>query len=233
MYTAAIVLAGGAGRRFGGDIPKQFLEVNGKTIIEYSVDAFEKNPLIDEICIVAGKDYLGLMEEIARRRQWRKVRKILPGGKERSDSSFAAVNSYRNEDMNLLIHDGARPAVSQRIINDAAGALSSFKAVCTAVPSTDTIAVSDGRGLISQIPKREIMYQVQTPQGFFSKTIAKAYDLAFEDPAFKATDDCGVVKKYLPGVEIKIIEGSRDNIKITRPLDLKIFEQTLHFIQNE
>ena len=222
MKTAAAILAGGSGRRFGGTVPKQFVKVSGRMIIEYTVDAFEENSLINEICVVVNPEYMDIMNAVVKKNGWKKLAAVLPGGKERSDSSLAAVNYYRGQDMNILIHDAARPKVSQRIISEAAAALESFPAVCTACPASDTIAVADSEcETIAEIPPRRLMYHVQTPQGFRLDVIAGAYDAALKDPDFSATDDCGVVRKYLPEIPVKIIEGSPENIKITRADDIK------------
>ena len=225
MKTVAAILAGGSGKRFGGDTPKQFVKVYGRAIIEYTVDAFEENPLIDEICVVVNNAYINLMKEIAAENKWKKLAAILPGGRERCDSSLCAIGYYKGSDMNILIHDGARPMVNQRMITQTVQELAHFSAVCCACPATDTIAVSDdGNSEIRYIPPRHLMYQVQTPQGFSLKTIAQAYEKALKDPDFFATDDCGVVKAYLPDVQIKIVEGSPENIKITRQKDLEILQ---------
>ena len=222
MKVAAAILAGGSGRRFGGDVPKQFRLLSGKAVIEYSVDAFEKNELIDEICVVAGADYIGLAQEILRRRGCKKPAAVICGGKERYDSSLAAINFFKGRASHILIHDAARPMVSERIITEAVRSLAEYDAVCTAVCAADTIAVADpDTETIKEIPPRRLMYQVQTPQGFRLETIAAAYEAAVRDPSFAATDDCGVVRRYLPDVPIKIVEGSTENLKITYPEDLK------------
>ena len=114
----AIILAGGSGSRIGGTLPKQFLSVAGKKIIEHTIDVFENNDLIDEIAIVSKKEYTSDVERIVTTNQYHKVKKILTGGKERYDSSLAAISAYTNDDDNLLLHDAVRPLVNDRIIND-------------------------------------------------------------------------------------------------------------------
>ena len=221
--NAAAILAGGSGKRFGAEIPKQFVSVSGKTIIEYTIEAFEKNPLIDEICVVVNEAYMDIMNETAVKRGFSKLKAVIKGGLQRYDSSKAAIDYYKGQDINILIHDAARPNVSQDIITAAVRALNEYEAVCTALAAADTIAIASEKGLtISEIPPRSLMYQVQTPQGFRLDTIKRAYEKAFEDPDFHATDDCGVVKKYLPDVKIHIIKGSPENIKITYMDDLKL-----------
>lgn len=221
----AVVLAGGSGRRIGGDLPKQFIEVNDRAIIEYSVDAFEKCDGIDEIAVVVNKDFVSEINRIVARNSWTKVKKILDGGAERSDSSISAIKAYEGVNCNLIFHDAVRPLVSQRIIADVVGALKNYNAVAVSVPSTDTIIEVDESGkFIGRIPKRSTLRCQQTPQGFRYETISKAYMLAMTDTDFVATDDCGVVVRYLPDERIFIVDGDDSNIKITYKKDLKIME---------
>ena len=125
----AVILAGGSGQRFGSALPKQFLPLAGRTVIEYSVGAFEKCDAIDEIAVVMHPDFLPQMQEIIDRNGWKKVRKLLPGGAERYLSTLAALNAYEGRsDLNLIFHDAARPVVSQRIINETVTALQTHPA---------------------------------------------------------------------------------------------------------
>lgn len=221
----AVVLAGGSGRRIGGDLPKQFIEVNGRAIIEYSVDALEKCDGIDEIAVVVNKDFVSEINKIVARNSWTKVKKILDGGAERSDSSISAIKAYEGVNCNLIFHDAVRPLVSQRIIADVVDALKNNNAVAVSVPSTDTIIEVDESGkFIGRIPKRSTLRCQQTPQGFRYEIISKAYKLAMADSDFVATDDCGVVVRYLPDERIFIVDGDDSNIKITYKKDLKIME---------
>ena len=223
--NVAVVLAGGSGRRIGGDLPKQFLLVCGRRIIEYSIDAFEKNAGIDEIAVVVNKDFISLMEEIKAANSWSKLKHVLNGGNERYDSSISAIRAYEDVDCNMIFHDAVRPMVSQRIIADVVAALKNYNAVAVSVPSTDTIVEVDELGkFIGRIPKRSMLRCQQTPQAFRREIIARAYELALADPNFVATDDCGVVSRYLPDEKIFIVDGDDSNIKITYRKDLKIME---------
>ena len=226
--NVAVVLAGGSGRRIGGDLPKQFLSVGGRRIIEYSIDAFDKNTGIDEIAVVVNKDFVSLMEEIAAANSWSKLKHILNGGNERSDSSMSAIRAYAGIDCNLIFHDAVRPMVSQRIISDVVSALDTYNSVAVAVPATDTIVRVDESGrMISEILQRSLLRCQQTPQAFRYKTIAEAYKLALADSNFVATDDCGVVSHYLPNEKIFIVDGEDSNIKVTYPKDLSLLENLI------
>ena len=227
MKNIAIILAGGSGRRMGGALPKQFLEVNNRTILEYTIDNFERAECIDEIAIVTHPDYVDKMQQIISSNPWKKVARILLGGKERTDSTLSALRAYTNEDDRLLIHDGVRPMVSQQIIQNVCSALSEYDVVNLAIPAVDTIIeVKDG--VMVAAPRRDLLRQVQTPQGFKRETLALAYEIALADPDFMATDDCGVVFKYHPASPIKIVDGETSNIKITYKEDLEILKKHLN-----
>lgn len=222
--NVGIILAGGNGNRIGSTVPKQYLEVLGKTILEYSVDAFENCTQIDEIAIVANEKYINLVQDIIARNSWKKVRKVLNGGAERYDSSLSAINAYKNCDCNLIFHDSVRPLVSDRIITNTANALKKYNAVAVAVPATDTIVETDNGDFIDKILVRDTLRCQQTPQAFKIGTIKRAYEIALNDSKFTSTDDCGVVAKYLPEEKIFIVDGDDINIKITYPKDLAILE---------
>ena len=226
MKTAAIILAGGTGRRIGADIPKQLLKTGGRTIIEYTISAFEEHSLIDEICIVSHADWITQTEALVSRAGFRKVKHIITGGKERSDSSQAAIRLYEADDI-LLIHDGARPLVSRRIISDCVSAMKSCNAAGVAIPATDTVWQADTSRQLCTIPPRETLFLAQTPQVFRCSVIAEAYSLAAADTDFRPTDDCSVVARYLKKEKIKIIEGDSRNIKITNPQDLLLMQMLL------
>lgn len=229
ITNIAIILAGGSGHRFGTEMPKQFLPLAGKTVIEYSVEAFERCTEIDEIAVVMHADYLEQMQEIVNRNGWRKVCKLLPGGAERYLSTLSALEAYENmENVNLLFHDAARPAVSQRIIQETITALQTNPAVAVAIPSTDTVfEVTDDGNFITAIPSRKRLRCAQTPQAFRIDIIREAYRKALQDPHFTSTDDCGVLLRYCPDVPISIVLGDVTNMKLTYPDDAKVLERYL------
>ncbi len=225
-YNIAVILAGGSGSRMGGDLPKQFLPLGGKTVLEQAVDAFEQNPHIHETAIVCAPAWKEKVEEMTERNPWRKLKQILPGGQERYHSSLSAINAYKDLRANLLFHDAARPLVSQRIIDDVCAALQHHRAVDVALPCTDTILqVKDG--FIESVPDRNHLMHSQTPQAFRVEVIAQAYQNALQDPLFSTTDDCGVVLRYLPDVPVFIVPGEERNLKLTTPQDLPVLERLM------
>lgn len=230
--NVAVLLAGGSGRRMGGPEPKQFIKIHDRSILEHSIRAFHQHPQVDEIVIVAHADYIDRIQEIAA--PYPKVKHIVPGGKERYDSSLAAIAIYKSEELrvkseelNLLIHDAVRPLVSQRIITDCIDALQTYKAVDVAIPCTDTIVEVNAEGHICHITPRAMLRNVQTPQCFRLGTIAEAYERGLSDPNFITTDDCGVVHRYLPEEPIFVVSGETTNIKVTYPEDLILAEKIL------
>lgn len=228
----AVILAGGVGKRLGLSTPKQFFKVAGKMVVEHTVDVFERNPRIDEIAIVSNPYFISEFENITLRNGWRKVKRILKGGKERYDSSLAAIQAYADEDVSLIFHDAVRPLLSQRVLDDVIDALDSHDAIDVAVPSADTIIEVEG-DYISAIPDRSRLRRGQTPQAFAIDTIRKAYEKALTDPAFKATDDCGVVRKYMPEVPVYVVRGEETNMKLTYKEDTYMLDKFFQLRNSE
>ena len=236
MQNIAVILAGGIGARVGGILPKQLLPLqDGKSVLEHAVDAFEQSPCIDEVCIVMHPDYIAYAEQMLLANAWQKVSQIVPGGKERWESSVNAIRAYTPYTLhstpvtNLLLHDAARPFVSQEIIARVCEALEEHEAVTVAIPSTDTVyEMADGK--VARIPARSTIMRAQTPQAFRLELIAEAYTKALgadirDQQAcaachLPATDDCGIVHEYMPDVPIYIVEGEEQNKKITFKEDI-------------
>lgn len=228
----AIILAGGVGSRLGMSTPKQFFKVAGKMVVEHTIDVFERNQHIDEIAIVSNPALVADFENIVLRNKWRKVKKILKGGAERYYSSLSAITAYQNEDANLIFHDAVRPLVSQRIIDDVVKALDTHRAVNVAVPSADTIIEVDG-DFITNIPDRSRLRRGQTPQAFDRQLISDAYDKALKDPNFSTTDDCGVVRTYLPEEPIFVVRGEESNMKLTYREDTYMMDKLFQLKSTE
>ena len=227
MYNIAVILAGGIGVRVGGNMPKQLLPLaDGKTILEHSVDAFELADCVDEVCIVMHPDYICEAEKMLQVNDWQKVKYIVAGGKERWESSVNAIRLYQERleseqfaEANILLHDAARPFVSQRIIGDVCEALEIHEAVVVAIPSTDTVYEMQN-GCVARIPNRSTIMRAQTPQAFRLPLITKAYDIALNSENMQVTDDFGVVFNHIPTQPIHIVIGEEQNKKITFKEDI-------------
>ena len=239
MYNIAVILAGGIGARVGGNTPKQLLPLqDGKSVLEHAVNTFEQSPYIDEVCIVMHSDYIMHAEQMLLANAWQKVRHIIPGGKERWESSVQAMRRLgdeairrkaKDEEVNLLLHDAARPFVSQEIIARVCEALEEHEAVTVAIPSTDTVyEMVDGK--VARIPQRSTIMRAQTPQAFRLNLIAEAYAKALGVDSLSAeacatchlpaTDDCSIVHEHMPEILIHIVLGEEQNKKITFKEDI-------------
>jgi 2-C-methyl-D-erythritol 4-phosphate cytidylyltransferase len=225
MRTVAVVLAGGMGQRFGGDRPKQLHVLAGRTLVEHSVAAFEQAPGVAAVMIVMPPGLASQFDSDSHP----KVTGVIEGGVTRTDSTRCAIAALGPGECNVLFHDAARPLLDQRIIADCISALATDQAIGVAIPSSDTI-VEVADGMVTRMPRRETLARCQTPQGFRLSVIRRAYQLADADPAFPqrpATDDCGIVLRYLPDVPVRLVPGSERNIKVTYPGDLEVAEALL------
>ena len=212
-----IILASGSGSRYNAEVPKQFVKIAGKTVLEHTIEIFEKAEAIDEIIVVITPEYRTMAEEILLKNNYKKVSKLLNGGETRKESSYIGISSIEKEEANVFIHDCARPFLTQKIISDCINALANYNAVDVAIPSADTIIKVDENNVIQSIPHRASLRRGQTPQCFKLSTIKKAHELSKNDSNF--TDDCGLIVKYGLG-DVYVVEGDVENIKITYPSDI-------------
>ncbi|MGA2677670.1 MAG: 2-C-methyl-D-erythritol 4-phosphate cytidylyltransferase [Sedimentisphaerales bacterium] len=219
----AIILASGVGKRARHDIPKQFIKIAGKTIVEHTIEIFERSPDIDNIIIVVLPMYKTLIEEIILKNNYRKVSKILCGGETRRESSFIGIGAIKDDNDVVLLHDAIRPFLSERIITQCVSALKKYDAVDVAIPSADTIIRVNSGDTIEDIPVRKFMLRGQTPQGFRVGVIKKAHLMANKERSVQVTDDCGLVFKYNLA-KVHVVRGEENNIKITYPEDVFLAE---------
>jgi 2-C-methyl-D-erythritol 4-phosphate cytidylyltransferase len=239
MRMVAVVLGGGVGQRLGAGIPKQLLTLGGQTLIERCVAAFDQAPGVDEVLVVMARGYTGQVEAMLADGRYRKVTGVIEGGLTRPDSTRAALSAIAGsgagdagpddagpDDCGVLLHDAARPLVDQQIIAACVASLRVHDAAGVAVPASDTIVITDN-GVMQSMPSRERLLRCQTPQCFRLPVITRAHQLAAADPDFAPTDDCGVVLRYLPDVDVHIVPGSERNIKITYAQDLAVAEALL------
>ena len=231
MRMVAVVLGGGIGQRVGAALPKQLPRLGRRTLVEHCVAAFEQAPGIDEILVVMASGYVEQVRDMLADGGYGKVTGVIAGGAGRPDSTRVALAALAGAgrdpaDCGVLLHDAARPLVDQRIIADCVAALDLHEAAGVAVPASDTIVITDN-GVMHSMPRRETLWRCQTPQCFRLPVIARAHELAAADPDFAPTDDCGVVLRYLPAVDVHIVAGNERNMKITYPQDLAVAEALL------
>ena len=220
MSVCAVVPAGGAGTRMGGTVPKQFLELNGKPILYYTLKTLQDCGIISElILVVPEKEYVNACADWLAKPEI--VTKVVIGGEKRQDSVYNGFCEVSPQTEIVLVHDGVRPFLSRRMIQESVDVAREYGAAITAIPVYDTIKRVDTSGLVSQTVDREGLWRVQTPQVFRYELLKDAFKKANSEK-FYGTDE-GTLIEHL-GKPVKVVEGSEQNIKITRPEDLRLSE---------
>ena len=212
--VGAIIAAAGRGERMGGE-DKMFSPLAGKVVLAWAVDTFQKCPLIDQIVVVLAEHHLERGKKLAKEQGWSKVTDICPGGQQRQDSVRSGLSQLKDCHW-VIIHDGARPLVTEALIESGLEAAKETGAAVAAVPVTDTIKLASDDGFILGTPPRHSLQAVQTPQVFRFDIITEAHRRA----EGMATDDASLVERL--GYRVKLYMGSYDNIKITTPGDLAL-----------
>lgn len=222
--NGVIIVAAGSGSRMKRDINKQFIMLDGKEIIVHTIEKFYKNTDIDDIVVVikeSEEEYF--IDNVINKHGFDNI-KIAYGGNERQDSVYNGIKKLNEGCDIVLVHDGARPFVNESIIKNAITETKENNAVVVGVPVKDTIKVVNLDGNIVDTPNRSRLWSVQTPQAFKYEIIIKAYEDAYNDNYY-GTDDAMLVERI--GYNVKMIEGSYDNIKITTEEDLHFGIQIL------
>lgn len=227
----AVILAGGTGSRMGStDMPKQFLEIKGKPIINHTIEKFLPNPQFEKVIVLSPKAWIGHTKEIIRKYTGKSDKiAVIEGGSTRNETIMNAINYIDKEyglddDTVIVTHDSVRPFVTHRIIEDNIKTALSCGACDTVIPATDTIVEGDGSA-ITAIPDRRKMYQGQTPQSFKAKLLRDVYNSLTAEEKDILTDAAKIL--VMKGMEVKLVKGETYNIKITYPYDLKIARSLL------
>ena len=237
----AVVLAAGSGSRMKSDVAKQYMSLCGKPLIWYALHAIEESSVIDDCILVTGAEDISYVEEeIVARYGFGKVDTVVAGGKERYDSVYCALQviadgrlNISNEDGYVFIHDGARPFLTEEILQRCYEEVKLSGACVAGMPVKDTVKIADRNGYASQTPDRTFVWQIQTPQVFDTPLIIEAYEKLMREKdrmhneKIKITDDAMVVETFT-NMPVKLVQGSYDNIKITTPDDLMIAETFLN-----
>lgn len=219
----AVIVAAGAGRRMGGPVSKQYMELKGKPVLAYTIEPFQNSSRITGIILVVNagqEDYVQL--HIVNRYGFSKVRKICAGGAERYDSVYRGLKAAGPCDY-IFIHDGVRPFVTEEIIERGYLVAQEYGSAICGVPSKDTIKIADASGIVEETPQRSRVWTVQTPQIFRYSEIMKAYEELQGFDRTGITDDA-MVLETMGGTNIRMFTGSYSNIKLTTPEDLDLAE---------
>ena len=221
-------------------VQKQFLEIQGYPVLYYSLRCFQESPLIQDIILVTGEESISYCkEEIVQKYHFTKVNIITSGGAERYLSVGRALQliadgrlKVPNEHGYVFIHDGARPFLTEKILEDTYAAAVQYQACVAAVQSKDTVKISDGEGFALSTPDRRTVWNIQTPQVFETSLILQAYERLknrlpkLQEQGIQVTDDASVVEMFTES-RVKLVEASYQNIKITTPEDMKTAEAFL------
>jgi len=224
INAAAIITAAGLGKRFNGkgtdELPKQFIPLSGKPIIVYPIQSFEGSDLIQEIIVVVPESWVEYTKnEIVDKYGLKKVSKVIAGGTQRQQSVEKGFHSISSRPQIVVVHDGVRPFVTLDIIEEVVAEAGKSGGAIAAFPSTDTIKKSSPEQFIENTAPRDNIWFAQTPQAFRYDVLKQAFEKASED-GYLATDESQLVERL--GMEVKLVKGSKYNIKITTPEDLEM-----------
>ncbi|MFH1245630.1 MAG: 2-C-methyl-D-erythritol 4-phosphate cytidylyltransferase [Candidatus Omnitrophota bacterium] len=216
----AIVLAGGYSRRMKMDVPKQVLNIAGRPLLAYTLDVFEQTKEIDSIILVSHKKIISRCQSLIAEYGFKKVEQICPGGRTRQESVFNALKEIKPCTY-VLVHDGVRPLLTEKIILDIIKAVKRFKAASCAIKATDTI-VEAKSGMLNAVLSRDKLWQIQTPQAFRFDLLLRAHNQARERKIKDASDDAQLMLALRR--KVKLVTASPGNIKVTTPADLSLLK---------
>lgn len=235
--NVAVIFAGGSGKRMNsGSRPKQFLELNGKPVIIYTLEIFENHPQIDAICVVCLETWIPFLKKQLQRFDITKVVDIVPGGKTGQDSIYkglcAAENwaKAKNYDVNVLIHDGVRPLITEKTVSDNIEMCSQKGNCITCVPATETFIIKQPLNLAC-IPEREHSLIARAPQSFKLVDILSAHKKAIDEGKHDFIDSCTLMSHY--GHQMNTVMGPMENIKITTPTDFFVFRAMIEMREKQ
>ena len=223
-YTSAVILAAGSSTRMGEDVSKQFLCVAGLPVVARSVIEFENSDYIDEIIIVAKKDEVSLYDRFVEEYGITKPFKVIEGGETRQISARNGVDAVNDKSKFIAIHDAARCLITKELIERVCRGAYIHKGAVLAIRATDTVKIGDKSAFVESTPDRKTAWQAQTPQVFGVNAFRAAAYIA-RDEKFEGTDDASLLEHIR--IPVKLVEGSRENIKITEKSDVYYAEAVL------
>lgn len=222
----ALIFAGGVGSRMNSKArPKQFLEIHGKPILIHTIEHFELHPEIDNICVVVVKDWVEYTKILIERYNLKKVKWIIPGGKSALESQFLGMNSIKSdvqisEKDIILIHDGVRPLINEKLISDCINGVKNFGSAITVAPAIETIIQSDENNVIKNTFPRAECQLARAPQSFYLKDILTAHENAIKEGKYDFIDSTSMLLFY--NKILHTVVGPSENIKVTNPADFYI-----------
>jgi 2-C-methyl-D-erythritol 4-phosphate cytidylyltransferase len=229
MKVTTIIVAAGKSKRIQDKVPKQFIDIGGKPVLSHTLESFEKCEEIDEILLVVAEGWLTYCSaEVVDKYGFKKVKKVISGGERRQDSVYKGLLAVPGDTSIVVIHDGVRPLIKTSKIAKTIESCRECKAVILAVRVKETVKRVEDGSVVTTL-SRERLWSAQTPQTFDYKILLDAYEKA-ESDGFVGTDDASLVERM--GVEVKILEGDYDNIKITTLEDLVLVEEILRKRKN-
>ncbi len=229
--TSVIIPAAGMGRRMNAPINKQYLTLNGKPILAYTLDVFEKCPLIKEIVLVINQEEFSLCQmQVLKPYRYTKI-KLVRGGETRQESVYRGLKAIHPKTDIVMVHDGARPIIQESVIVQSIYETIEHRATTVGVPAKNTIKVISDNGFVEHTPNRDYLVEIQTPQTFEYELLKKAHDQAIR-LGIEGTDDAFLVEQQ--NIPVKIVTGHYTNMKITTPEDLIIAESIIkHLVKND
>ena len=231
----AVIFAGGVGMRMRSKTkPKQFLEMHGKPIIIHTIEIFEQHSDIDAIVVVCIAEWISYLEELLSKFNIKKVKKIVAGGASGQESIYnglcAAESIATNEKSIVLIHDGVRPLINEKVIYDNINSVKMYNSAITTVKVKETIMVVDENSMIKHIPERKNSRLARAPQSFWLDDIISAHRKAIDDGKTEFIDSCSMMQYY--GKKLFLVDGPEENIKVTTPDDFYIMRSMLDAKEN-
>ena len=222
--VGVVIAAGGSGRRMGGPLPKQFLLLAGRSILERTLRLFNAHPGVGEIVLVVPPGYLESAAWIARSGNFRKVKRVVAGGKDRQESVWNGLNAFSKPPRLVLVHDAVRPLVRRRVVDNVIRQVRLHGSAVVGVRVKETIKLEGARGFFTRTLDRAKLWSIQTPQGFDFRLLYAAHKKARKG-GFRGTDDASLLERS--GRKIRMVEGDYDNVKITTGDDLAFAEMVV------
>ncbi|MDO4188982.1 MAG: IspD/TarI family cytidylyltransferase [Lachnospiraceae bacterium] len=232
--NVALVFAGGAGIRMNSKAkPKQFLELNGKEILVYTLEVFEKHPEIDKIVVVCLEDWIDYTKKLIKRYELEKVVSVVKGGKNTQESQYIGLReiaSWNKKDVIVLIHDGVRPLIDFDTITRNIEGVKKYGSAITVTEAIETIVYVDQDETMNDVIDRKKCRMAKAPQSYYLKDVLEVHHRAISDGNLEYIDSACMMQDY--GIKIHTVEGNEDNIKITTPKDFYLFRAILEAKEN-